>query len=97
MNADRLFSPFIHIGALCSILRALLVSSDANSPHSVVYQNEEGQWVTDLAYYSSFEKEVDWKMPENDDQFKPEDFVPASMYQAYNNAQQCFCFFNVTM
>ncbi|KAL2083861.1 hypothetical protein ACEWY4_019379 [Coilia grayii] len=27
--------------------------------HSVVYQNEEGQWVTDLAYYSSFEKELE--------------------------------------
>uniref|UniRef100_A0AAZ3SLS0 Centrosomal protein 192 n=1 Tax=Oncorhynchus tshawytscha TaxID=74940 RepID=A0AAZ3SLS0_ONCTS len=26
--------------------------------HSVVYQNEEGKWVTDLAYYSSFEKEL---------------------------------------
>uniref|UniRef100_A0AAY4DD36 Centrosomal protein 192 n=1 Tax=Denticeps clupeoides TaxID=299321 RepID=A0AAY4DD36_9TELE len=24
----------------------------------IVYQNEEGQWVTDLAYYSSFAKEV---------------------------------------
>ncbi|XP_053103437.1 centrosomal protein of 192 kDa isoform X2 [Hemicordylus capensis] len=26
-------------------------------PHSVVYQNEEGRWVTDLAYYTSFNKE----------------------------------------
>ncbi|XP_041101088.1 centrosomal protein of 192 kDa isoform X2 [Polyodon spathula] len=26
--------------------------------HKVVYQNEEGDWVTDLAYYSSFEKEA---------------------------------------
>ncbi|XP_044216252.1 centrosomal protein of 192 kDa isoform X2 [Thunnus albacares] len=46
--------------------------------HSVVYQNEEGQWVTDLAYYSSFEKEVDGKTSENVSQFKTEDFVPAS-------------------
>eukprot|EP00063_Salmo_salar_P062552 XP_014037387.1 PREDICTED: centrosomal protein of 192 kDa-like isoform X2 [Salmo salar] len=47
--------------------------------HSVVYQNEEGKWVTDLAYYSSFEKEVDGKqLPEAADQFQAEDFVPGS-------------------
>ncbi|XP_070768017.1 centrosomal protein of 192 kDa [Enoplosus armatus] len=46
----------------------------AHATHSVVYQNEEGQWVTDLAYYSSFEKEVDGKTG----QFQTEDFVPAS-------------------
>ncbi|XP_031802528.1 centrosomal protein of 192 kDa isoform X1 [Sarcophilus harrisii] len=28
-------------------------------PHSVVYQNEEGKWVTDLAYYTSFDEEKD--------------------------------------
>ncbi|XP_077951721.1 centrosomal protein of 192 kDa isoform X3 [Gasterosteus aculeatus] len=50
----------------------------ANGPHSVVYQNEEGQWVTDLAYYSSFEKELDGKTSDNVSQFKAEDFVPAS-------------------
>ncbi|KAM8869260.1 centrosomal protein of 192 kDa isoform 2-T6 [Spinachia spinachia] len=50
----------------------------ANGPSSVVYQNEEGQWVTDLAYYSSFEKEVDGKTSDNVSQFKTEDFVPAS-------------------
>ncbi|KAM7382415.1 hypothetical protein PAMP_002143 [Pampus punctatissimus] len=50
----------------------------ANATQSVVYQNEEGQWVTDLAYYSSFEKEVDGKTSENVDQFQTEDFVPAS-------------------
>ncbi|KAM4633668.1 centrosomal protein of 192 kDa [Polymixia lowei] len=50
----------------------------ANAAHSVVYQNEEGKWVTDLAYYSSFEKEVDGNIPENVDQFQAEDFVPAS-------------------
>ena len=26
---------------------------------SVVYQNEEGRWVTDLAYYTAFDKEQD--------------------------------------
>ncbi|XP_044065404.1 centrosomal protein of 192 kDa isoform X2 [Siniperca chuatsi] len=50
----------------------------ANATHSVVYQNEEGQWVTDLAYYSNFEKEVDGKTSENVGQFQTEDFVPAS-------------------
>ncbi|XP_072462705.1 centrosomal protein of 192 kDa [Notamacropus eugenii] len=28
-------------------------------PHSVVYQNEEGKWVTDLAYYTSFNEVQD--------------------------------------
>ncbi|XP_030015158.1 centrosomal protein of 192 kDa isoform X1 [Sphaeramia orbicularis] len=49
----------------------------ANATHSVVYQDEEGQWVTDLAYYSSFEKEVDGKTSENAIQFQAEDFVSA--------------------
>ncbi|XP_064409611.1 centrosomal protein of 192 kDa isoform X3 [Latimeria chalumnae] len=31
---------------------------DASPPHGVVYQNEEGKWVTDLAYYTSFDKEL---------------------------------------
>ncbi|XP_049439244.1 centrosomal protein of 192 kDa isoform X3 [Epinephelus fuscoguttatus] len=50
---------------------------EADASHGVVYQNEEGQWVTDLAYYSSFEKEVDGNMPETVGQFQKEDFVPA--------------------
>ncbi|XP_053182298.1 centrosomal protein of 192 kDa [Scomber japonicus] len=49
----------------------------ANATDGVVYQNEEGQWVTDLAYFSSFEKEVDGKTTENVVQFQTEDFVPA--------------------
>uniref|UniRef100_UPI003AACF527 centrosomal protein of 192 kDa n=1 Tax=Centroberyx gerrardi TaxID=166262 RepID=UPI003AACF527 len=49
----------------------------ANATHSVVYQNEEGQWVTDLAYYSSFAKEVDGNTTEHVGQFQTEDFVPA--------------------
>ena len=68
---------------MSSILTALLFSSGANASHSVVYQNEEGQWVTDLAYYSSFEKEVDGKTSENVCQFQTfqtEDFVPAGTY-----------------
>ncbi|XP_026228077.1 centrosomal protein of 192 kDa isoform X2 [Anabas testudineus] len=50
----------------------------ANATHSVVYQNEEGQWVTDLAYYSPFQKEIDEKISENAGQLQTEDFVPAS-------------------
>ncbi|XP_015804836.1 centrosomal protein of 192 kDa isoform X2 [Nothobranchius furzeri] len=49
-----------------------------NATHSVVYQNEEGQWVTDLAYYASFEKEMEGKMVENEEQLQHEDFLPAS-------------------
>ncbi|KAF5896116.1 centrosomal protein, partial [Clarias magur] len=46
----------------------------ANATHSVVYQNEDGKWVTDLAYYSSFEKEAN--MPDDmADQLQSEDFV----------------------
>uniref|UniRef100_A0A672Y5X5 Centrosomal protein 192 n=1 Tax=Sphaeramia orbicularis TaxID=375764 RepID=A0A672Y5X5_9TELE len=52
--------------------------SGANATHSVVYQDEEGQWVTDLAYYSSFEKEVDGKTSENAIQFQAEDFFCCS-------------------
>ncbi|KAG7475204.1 hypothetical protein JOB18_027049 [Solea senegalensis] len=48
-----------------------------NATHNVVYQNEEGQWVTDLAYYSTFEKEVDEKKSTNAGQFQNEDFVSA--------------------
>ncbi|XP_030605186.1 centrosomal protein of 192 kDa [Archocentrus centrarchus] len=50
----------------------------ASATHNVVYLNEEGQWVTDLAYYSSFEKEVAGKTPESAAPFETEDFVPAS-------------------
>lgn len=51
----------------------------------MVYQNEEGQWVTDLAYYASFEKEVDGKTSENVEPFQKEDFVPSGMSQSYSS------------
>ncbi|XP_047188931.1 centrosomal protein of 192 kDa isoform X1 [Scophthalmus maximus] len=50
----------------------------ASTTNGVVYQNEEGQWVTDLAYYSSFAKEVDGKTSEDTSQFQTESFVNAS-------------------
>ncbi|XP_068849763.1 centrosomal protein of 192 kDa [Capricornis sumatraensis] len=34
----------------------------ANPPQSVVYQDEEGRWVTDLAYYTPFDKEQDFSV-----------------------------------
>ncbi|XP_034005253.1 centrosomal protein of 192 kDa isoform X2 [Trematomus bernacchii] len=50
----------------------------AHATQSVVYQNDEGQWVTDLAYYSSFEKEVDGKTSENVGHLQTEEFLPPS-------------------
>ncbi|XP_018618495.2 centrosomal protein of 192 kDa isoform X1 [Scleropages formosus] len=51
----------------------------ANSTHSVVYQNEEGKWVTDLAYYSSFEKEMEINFPDDvANQFQSEEFISGS-------------------
>ncbi|KAJ8288500.1 hypothetical protein COCON_G00011590 [Conger conger] len=50
-----------------------------NVTHNVVYQNEEGKWVTDLAYYSSFEKEAEAKVPEEvANQFQTEEFISGS-------------------
>ena len=58
---------------------------------NVVYQNEEGNWVTDLAYYSSFDKEFDANMPEkNKEQFKTEDFLPASKNKGLLFQEICF-------
>ncbi|XP_054579618.1 centrosomal protein of 192 kDa [Eptesicus fuscus] len=39
----------------------------ADLPQNVVYQNEEGRWVTDLAYYTSFNEEQDLNMPPTDE------------------------------
>ncbi|XP_056377488.1 centrosomal protein of 192 kDa isoform X2 [Hyla sarda] len=52
-------------------------SEKGSQSHSVVYQNEEGKWVTDLAYYKPFEKEeaVDFSGSIN---FKDEDFIVGS-------------------
>ncbi|XP_061737688.1 centrosomal protein of 192 kDa isoform X2 [Nerophis ophidion] len=47
----------------------------ADASNSVVYQNEEGEWVTDLAYYASFEKELDKNPPLNDGHVTAEEFA----------------------
>ncbi|XP_077577077.1 centrosomal protein of 192 kDa [Stigmatopora nigra] len=54
------------------------IQQGAGASTSVVYQNEEGHWVTDLAYCTSFEKEFGENILQNDGQFQTEDFVPAS-------------------
>uniref|UniRef100_A0A672PXX5 Centrosomal protein 192 n=1 Tax=Sinocyclocheilus grahami TaxID=75366 RepID=A0A672PXX5_SINGR len=55
------------------------ISLGTNATQSVVYQNEEGKWVTDLAYYSSFEKEMEANMPEEVAMpFQSEDFLAGS-------------------
>lgn len=52
----------------------------ANATHSVVYQNEDGKWVTDLAYYSSFEKETN--VPDDiANQLQSEEFVGGGKYR----------------
>ncbi|TRY60767.1 hypothetical protein DNTS_029619 [Danionella cerebrum] len=57
----------------------LVSDKGANATDSVVYQNEEGKWVTDLAYYSSFEKEMQANLPEDYSvQFQSEDFLAGS-------------------
>uniref|UniRef100_A0A8C3KTW0 Centrosomal protein 192 n=1 Tax=Chrysolophus pictus TaxID=9089 RepID=A0A8C3KTW0_CHRPC len=41
----------------------------------IVYQNEEGKWVTDLAYYTSFDEEQDLNLSEDD---KINEFITGS-------------------
>ncbi|XP_061674954.1 centrosomal protein of 192 kDa isoform X2 [Syngnathoides biaculeatus] len=64
-----------HESNFCPDILQLEFEKGPNVPHSVVYQNEEGEWVTDLAYYTSFEKEV--KKSSQNDEFQTEDFVSA--------------------
>ncbi|NXW05918.1 CE192 protein, partial [Fregetta grallaria] len=45
---------------------SLATSDKGDLPHSIVYQNEEGKWVTDLAYYTSFDEEQDLNLSEDD-------------------------------
>ncbi|NWW17458.1 CE192 protein, partial [Falcunculus frontatus] len=59
---DTYLSP---AGNSCENL-SLAATDKGDLPHSVVYQNEEGKWVTDLAYYTAFEEEQDLNMSEYD-------------------------------
>ncbi|NWW48083.1 CE192 protein, partial [Pedionomus torquatus] len=44
---------------------SLATTDNGDLPHSIVYQNEEGKWVTDLAYYTSFDEEQDLNLSED--------------------------------
>ncbi|NXB93658.1 CE192 protein, partial [Vidua chalybeata] len=59
---DTYLSP---AGDSCENL-SLATTDKGDLPHSIVYQNEEGKWVTDLAYYTAFDEEQDLNMSEND-------------------------------
>ncbi|KAM9024220.1 centrosomal protein of 192 kDa isoform 1-T2 [Ara ararauna] len=45
---------------------SLATADKDDVPHSIVYQNEEGKWVTDLAYYTSFDEEQNLNLSEDD-------------------------------
>ncbi|EPY79362.1 hypothetical protein CB1_000932083 [Camelus ferus] len=56
-SADALWPPAGE-WRTCEYYESFGKSKDhTDPPQSVVYQNEEGRWVTDLAYYTSFNKE----------------------------------------
>ncbi|NXH96691.1 CE192 protein, partial [Pachycephala philippinensis] len=59
---DTYLSP---AGDSCENL-SLATTDKGDLPHSIVYQNEEGKWVTDLAYYTAFDEEQDLNMSEYD-------------------------------
>ncbi|NXQ60942.1 CE192 protein, partial [Anthoscopus minutus] len=59
---DTYLSP---AGDSCENL-SLATTDKGDLPHSIVYQNEEGKWVTDLAYYTAFDEEQDLNISEDD-------------------------------
>ncbi|NXO37701.1 CE192 protein, partial [Locustella ochotensis] len=58
---DAYLSP---AGDSCENL-SLATTDKGDLPHSIVYQNEEGKWVTDLAYYTAFDEQQDLNMSED--------------------------------
>ncbi|NXR73281.1 CE192 protein, partial [Pycnonotus jocosus] len=58
---DTYLSP---AGDSCENL-SLATVDKGDLPHSIVYQNEEGKWVTDLAYYTAFDEQQDSNMYED--------------------------------
>uniref|UniRef100_A0A8C3XFS2 Centrosomal protein 192 n=1 Tax=Cyanoderma ruficeps TaxID=181631 RepID=A0A8C3XFS2_9PASS len=66
---DTYLSP---AGDSCENL-SLATTDKGDLPHSVVYQNEEGRWVTDLAYYTAFDEQQDLNMSE--DAQRNEEFI----------------------
>ncbi|NXL79092.1 CE192 protein, partial [Leptocoma aspasia] len=59
---DTYLSP---AGSSCENLSST-TTDKGDLPHSIVYQNEEGKWVTDLAYYTAFDEEQNLNMSEDD-------------------------------
>ncbi|NXY17239.1 CE192 protein, partial [Atrichornis clamosus] len=59
---DTYLSP---AGDSCENL-SLATTDKGDVPHSIVYQNEEGKWVTDLAYYTSFDEQQDLNLSVDD-------------------------------
>ncbi|XP_063253097.1 centrosomal protein of 192 kDa isoform X2 [Prinia subflava] len=66
---DTYLSP---AGDSCENL-SLTATDKGDLPHSIVYQNEEGKWVTDLAYYTAFDEQQDLNMSE--DAQRNEEFI----------------------
>ncbi|NXY30594.1 CE192 protein, partial [Pomatorhinus ruficollis] len=66
---DTYLSP---AGDSCENL-SLATTDKGDLPHSIVYQNEEGRWVTDLAYYTAFDEQQDLNVSE--DAERNEEFV----------------------
>ncbi|NXD22869.1 CE192 protein, partial [Spelaeornis formosus] len=61
---DAYLSP---AGDCCENLSLATTATDKGDlPHSIVYQNEEGKWVTDLAYYTAFDEEQHLNTSEDD-------------------------------
>ncbi|NWU37760.1 CE192 protein, partial [Hylia prasina] len=58
---DTYLSP---AGDSCDNL-SLATTDKGDLPHSIVYQNEEGKWVTDLAYYTAFDEQQDLNLSED--------------------------------
>ncbi|XP_014437849.1 centrosomal protein of 192 kDa isoform X2 [Tupaia chinensis] len=66
-SADILWSPTCE-RRTCECYESSEKSKEQTDlPQNVVYQNEEGKWVTDLAYYTSFNNEQDSNVPLNDE------------------------------
>ncbi|NXM58269.1 CE192 protein, partial [Illadopsis cleaveri] len=66
---DTYLSP---AGDSCENL-SLATTDKGDLPHSIVYQNEEGRWVTDLAYYTAFDEQQDLNVSE--DAERNEEFI----------------------
>ncbi|XP_054443294.1 centrosomal protein of 192 kDa [Pteronotus mesoamericanus] len=77
INSSDIFQSTTSERRTCECYESIEKNKDQSDlPQNVVYQNEEGRWVTDLAYYTSFNEEQDLNMPLIDE--KNEDFRTGS-------------------